>query len=87
MGTGVVLGAGWWCWLEVPVVSPGWGTSPVFVQRVEPLTDDSAAITLAVPDDLASAFAFAAGQSLTVRRGEERVYTSEEVERTLGLDS
>ena len=37
MGTGVVLGAGWWCWLEVPVVSPGWGASPVFVQRVEPL--------------------------------------------------
>ena len=42
------------------------------VKRVEPLTDDSAAITLAVPDDLAGAFAFAAGQSLTVRRGEER---------------
>jgi ring-1,2-phenylacetyl-CoA epoxidase subunit PaaE len=42
------------------------------VKRVEPLTEDSAAITLAVPDDLAGAFAFAAGQSLTVRRGEER---------------
>jgi ring-1,2-phenylacetyl-CoA epoxidase subunit PaaE len=42
------------------------------VTRVEPLTDDSAAITLTVPDDLAGAFAFAAGQSLTVRRGEER---------------
>jgi ring-1,2-phenylacetyl-CoA epoxidase subunit PaaE len=42
------------------------------VKRVEPLTDDSAAITLTVPDDLADAFAFAAGQSLTVRRGEER---------------
>jgi ring-1,2-phenylacetyl-CoA epoxidase subunit PaaE len=42
------------------------------VKRVEPLTDDSAAITLTVPDDLADAFAFAAGQSLTVRRGAER---------------
>jgi ring-1,2-phenylacetyl-CoA epoxidase subunit PaaE len=42
------------------------------VKRVERLTDDSAAITLMVPDDLAGAFAFAAGQSLTVRRGEER---------------
>lgn len=37
MGTGVVLRGGWWCWLEAPVVSPGWGASPVFVQRVEPL--------------------------------------------------
>jgi ring-1,2-phenylacetyl-CoA epoxidase subunit PaaE len=42
------------------------------VRRIEPLTDDSAAITLAVPDDLAGAFAFAAGQALTVRRGGER---------------
>jgi ring-1,2-phenylacetyl-CoA epoxidase subunit PaaE len=42
------------------------------VQRVEALTGDSAAITLAVPSHLADAFAFAAGQTLTVRRGEER---------------
>ena len=42
------------------------------VAKVEPLTDDSAAITLAVPDDLAADFAFQAGQSLTVRRGDER---------------
>jgi ring-1,2-phenylacetyl-CoA epoxidase subunit PaaE len=42
------------------------------VKRVEPLTGDSAAITLAVPPDLAAAFAFAPGQSLTVRRGDER---------------
>jgi ring-1,2-phenylacetyl-CoA epoxidase subunit PaaE len=42
------------------------------VKRVEPLTEDSAAITLSVPDDLTDAFAFAAGQSLTLRRGEER---------------
>jgi ring-1,2-phenylacetyl-CoA epoxidase subunit PaaE len=45
---------------------------PLVVARVEPLTGDSAAITLAVPDDLAEAFAFAPGQSLTVRRGDER---------------
>src|ERR1700733_14014380 len=42
------------------------------VKRVERLTGDSAAITLAVPEDLAGALAFAAGESLTVRRGEER---------------
>jgi ring-1,2-phenylacetyl-CoA epoxidase subunit PaaE len=42
------------------------------VRRVQRLTDDSAAITLAVPPDLAGTFAFAPGQSLTVRRGEER---------------
>jgi ring-1,2-phenylacetyl-CoA epoxidase subunit PaaE len=42
------------------------------VNRVEPLTDDSAAIWLAVPPDLTGEFAFAAGQSLTVRRGGER---------------
>jgi ring-1,2-phenylacetyl-CoA epoxidase subunit PaaE len=42
------------------------------VKRVEPLTDDSAAITLTVPPGLAGEFAFAAGQSLTVRRGDER---------------
>ena len=42
------------------------------VKRVEPLTDDSAAITLTVPPDLTGEFAFAAGQSLTVRRGGER---------------
>jgi len=42
------------------------------VKRVERLTGDSAAITLAVPDDLSGEFTFAAGQSLTVRRGEER---------------
>jgi ring-1,2-phenylacetyl-CoA epoxidase subunit PaaE len=42
------------------------------VRRVEPLTGDSAAITFTVPADLAELFAFAAGQTLTVRRGEER---------------
>ena len=38
------------------------------VASVEALTDDSAAITFAVPDDLREEFAFAAGQSLTLRR-------------------
>ena len=37
MGDGVVLDPGWWCWLEAPVLLPGWGASPVFVTRVEPL--------------------------------------------------
>jgi ring-1,2-phenylacetyl-CoA epoxidase subunit PaaE len=58
---------------------PGVGSRPrrtdfhqLTVKRVEPLTEDSAAITFSVPAGLAGAFAFAAGQSLTVRRGEER---------------
>jgi ring-1,2-phenylacetyl-CoA epoxidase subunit PaaE len=46
--------------------------SPAFhtltVARVERLCDDAAAITFDVPDDLAAAFAFGAGQSLTLRR-------------------
>ncbi len=42
------------------------------VSRVEALTGDSAAITLSVPADLAGVFAFAPGQTLTVRRGGER---------------
>src|SRR6185312_4995805 len=42
------------------------------VARVDPLTDDSAAVTFDVPPGLAERFAFTPGQSLTVRRGEER---------------
>ena len=42
------------------------------VAGIDPLTDDSAAITFKVPADLAADFAFQPGQSLTVRRGEER---------------
>ncbi len=42
------------------------------VSRVDALTDDSAAVTFSVPDDLRAVFAFAPGQSLTVRRGDER---------------
>jgi len=53
-------------------MSPRTEFHPLVVQHVEALTDDSAAITLAVPGDLAGVFAFAAGQSLTIRRGGER---------------
>ena len=45
---------------------------PLLVAEVEPLTDDSAAITFTVPEELASAFAFAPGQTLTLRRGDQR---------------
>lgn len=38
------------------------------VTRVEPLTDDSAAVTFDVPAELRDPFDFAAGQSLTLRR-------------------
>jgi ring-1,2-phenylacetyl-CoA epoxidase subunit PaaE len=45
---------------------------PLTVARVDPLTDDSAAVTFDVPPALAERFSFAPGQSLTVRRGDER---------------
>ena len=38
------------------------------VAQVEPLTDDSVAVTFDVPDELRAAFAFKAGPSLTLRR-------------------
>ncbi|WP_182525508.1 1,2-phenylacetyl-CoA epoxidase subunit PaaE [Nocardioides dongkuii] len=41
---------------------------PLVVDRVERLTDDAVAVTFAVPDDLRDTYAFAAGQSLTLRR-------------------
>ena len=41
---------------------------PLTVSSVEVLTDDSAAVTFAVPDELREEFDFAAGQSLTLRR-------------------
>lgn len=41
---------------------------PLTVAAVDPLTDDAAAVTFAVPDDLRATFAFAPGQSLTLRR-------------------
>ena len=47
-------------------------TAPVFhtltVAAVERLTDDAVAVTFDVPEELAGAFAFEAGQSLTLRR-------------------
>jgi ring-1,2-phenylacetyl-CoA epoxidase subunit PaaE len=45
---------------------------PLTVARVDPLTDDSAAVTFDVPPALAGRFAFAPGQSLTIRHGGER---------------
>lgn len=42
------------------------------VERVDPLTDDSAAVTFRIPDDLRTEFAFSPGQSLTLKRGDER---------------
>src|ERR1700761_1988571 len=49
---------------------------PLVVAGVEPLTGDSAAVTFAVPGELAEVFAFAPGQSLTIERdGERRSYS------------
>jgi ring-1,2-phenylacetyl-CoA epoxidase subunit PaaE len=45
---------------------------PLTVGQVDSLTDDSAAVSFIVPDELHDVFAFAAGQSLTVRRGDDR---------------
>ena len=45
---------------------------PLTVARVEPLTDDSAAVTFEVPAQVLDTFTFAPGQSLTIRRGDER---------------
>jgi len=51
------------------VASAGRGVfHPLTVLSVEGLTDDSAAVTFDVPDELRDAFAFGAGQSLNVRR-------------------
>jgi ring-1,2-phenylacetyl-CoA epoxidase subunit PaaE len=41
---------------------------PLCVETVDRLTDDAVAVTFAVPEDLRTAFAFSAGQHLTVRR-------------------
>ncbi len=41
---------------------------PLKVKAIDPLTDDSVAITFDVPDELAAEYEFAAGQHLTVRR-------------------
>ncbi len=41
---------------------------PLTVSRVDRLTDDAAAVSFDVPDDLRAAYDFGAGQSVTVRR-------------------
>src|SRR5690242_9531858 len=51
------------------------------VAAIEPLTDDSVAITFAVPDELAGEYDFTAGQHLTVRR------TGEDVRRSYSICS
>ena len=45
---------------------------PLRVAGVESLTDDSVAVSFDVPADLRETFAFAPGQSLTLKRGEQR---------------
>jgi len=45
---------------------------PLRVAAVERLCDDAVAVTFDVPPDLAGTYAFRPGQSLTVRRAEER---------------
>jgi ring-1,2-phenylacetyl-CoA epoxidase subunit PaaE len=49
---------------------------PLQVAAIEPLTDDSVAITFAVPPELADDYAFTAGQHLTVRRPGDEVRRS-----------
>ncbi len=44
------------------------GFQPLTVARVDRLTEDSVAVTFEVPEELRAAYAFAAGQSLTLRR-------------------
>lgn len=51
-----------------PPATSARGFHTLTVASVEPLTDDAAAVTFAVPEHLAETFAFAAGQSLTLRR-------------------
>jgi ring-1,2-phenylacetyl-CoA epoxidase subunit PaaE len=45
---------------------------PLRVADVESLTDDSAAVRFDIPAELVTTFAFAPGQSLTLKRGDER---------------
>ena len=44
------------------------GFHALIVERIDPLTDDAAAITFAVPEDLTEEFAHEPGQTLTLRR-------------------
>jgi ring-1,2-phenylacetyl-CoA epoxidase subunit PaaE len=45
---------------------------PLRVSKVERLTHDAVAVSFAVPSELAEHYAFRPGQSLTLRRGDER---------------
>jgi ring-1,2-phenylacetyl-CoA epoxidase subunit PaaE len=45
---------------------------PLPVRQIDRLTDDAAAITFTVPDEIADRFRFRPGQSLTVKRGDQR---------------
>lgn len=48
------------------------GFATLTVSTVERLTDDAVAVSFAVPEEHRDEFAFRAGQSLTVKRGDER---------------
>ncbi|HUA30043.1 MAG TPA: FAD-binding oxidoreductase, partial [Streptosporangiaceae bacterium] len=52
----------------MPAVASRTAFYSLTVSRVDSLTDDAAAVTFAVPGELAGLFEFAPGQSLTVRR-------------------
>jgi len=54
--------------MAAPVSSARASFHTLTVASVEQLTDDSAAVTFDVPDELREAYAFEAGQSLTLRR-------------------
>ncbi|GAA4391313.1 phenylacetate-CoA oxygenase/reductase subunit PaaK [Tsukamurella soli] len=53
---------------QAPTPNRARGFHPLVVSDVESLCDDAVAVTFAVPAELADEFAFAAGQSLTLRR-------------------
>ncbi|WP_045693145.1 1,2-phenylacetyl-CoA epoxidase subunit PaaE [Streptomyces rubellomurinus] len=57
---------------SVPAASAPAARRPVFhrlrIERVERLCEDAVAVTFAVPDDLARAYAFRPGQTLTLRK-------------------
>jgi len=54
---------------------------PLRVASVEPLTDDSVAITFAVPDELVEDYRFVHGQHLTIRGEDGEPVASRSVPR------
>src|SRR5690349_14280758 len=56
---------------------------PLQVSTVDRLTDDAVAVEFAVPEELRDAFAFRAGQHLTVRR----IVDGEDVRRSYSICS